>query len=70
MSRLKFHLKKIRIEPLVHLRILRHATQCGESEATGQLYGMYDDQVAEVTNVMPLDDQEREEMDPSERRFE
>lgn len=70
MSRLKFQLKKIRIEPLVHLRILRHATQSGEAEVTGQLYGMYDDQIAEVTNIMPIDDQEREEMDPSERRFE
>ena len=31
---------------------------------------MYDDQVAEVTNIMPIDDQERDELDPSERRFE
>lgn len=71
MSRLKFELKKIRIDPLVHLRMLRHANEHYQEEPSGQLWGILYDQVAEVTNILPIvDTDDREENDASERRYE
>ena len=57
--RVNFTLKKIKIDPICHIQILRHAEEFENKHASGQLYGaLYDDE-AEVTNVMAFPDAEK-----------
>lgn len=58
--RLQFELKKIKIDPVCHLQILRHAQEFQHhNNIYGQLYGALLDDEAEVTSVMPLPDGEK-----------
>jgi hypothetical protein len=58
--RLQFELKKIKIDPVCHLQILRHAEEFQHhNNIYGQLYGALLDDEAEVTSVMPLPDGEK-----------
>lgn len=54
MSKIKFTLDKIIIDPAVHIRLVRHAKENASFKAFGLLYGaMYDD-LADVTGVVPF----------------
>jgi len=58
--RLQFQLKKIKIDPICHVQILRHAEEFQQkANIYGQLYGALLDDEAEVTSVMPLPDGEK-----------
>lgn len=70
--RLQFQLKKIKIDPVCHVQILRHAEEFQQrANIYGQLYGALLDDEAEVTSVMPLPDGEKstkEELEAMEKR--
>ena len=55
--RLQFQLKKIKVDPVCHIQILRHAQEFQQRpNIYGQLYGaLYDDE-AEITSVMAYPD--------------
>ncbi|CAM6000225.1 unnamed protein product [Sphagnum balticum] len=70
--RLQFQLKKVRIDPVCHIQIVRHAEEFqSRNNIYGQLYGaLYDDE-AEVTSIMSLPDGEKstkEELEAMEKR--
>lgn len=55
--RLQFQLKKVKIDPVCHIQILRHAEEFQQHHNIyGQLYGALLDDEAEVTSVMSLPD--------------
>jgi hypothetical protein len=70
--RLQFQLKKINIDPVCHIQILRHAEEFQHhNNIYGQLYGALLDDEAEVTSVMALPDGEKstkEELEGMEKR--
>ena len=54
MSKLRFTLDKVVIDPVAHIRLVRHANENASFKAFGLLYGaMYDD-LAEITGVVPF----------------
>lgn len=70
--RLQFSLNKVKIDPVCHIQLLRHAEEFqGRNNIYGQLYGaLYDDE-AEITGILPFPDGElstKEELDGIERR--
>lgn len=56
--RLQFQLAKIKIDPVCHLQLLRHAEEFQQkNNIYGQLYGaLLEDMTAEVTSILPLPD--------------
>ncbi len=61
MMRLQFQLEKIKIDPVCHIQLVRHAEEFqNKSNIYGQLYGaLLEEMVAEVTSVLPLPDGEK-----------
>lgn len=59
--RLQFQLEKIKIDPVCHIQLVRHAEEFqNKSNIYGQLYGaLLEEMVAEVTSVLPLPDGEK-----------
>lgn len=58
--RLQFQLNKIKIDPVCHVQLLRHAEEFQHrNNINGQLYGALLDDEAEVTSVLPLPDGEK-----------
>ena len=54
MSRFRFTLDKVILDPICHIRLVKHAKENAYFKASGLLYGaMYDD-LAEVTGVVPF----------------
>ena len=71
--RLQFQLNKIKIDPVCHLQLVRHAEEFQQkNNIYGQLYGaLLEDMTAEVTSVLPLPDGEKttkEELETMEQR--
>ena len=56
VMRLQFELKSIKISPVCHIQLARHADEFKGKYATGQLYGaLYEDE-AHITNIMAFPD--------------
>ena len=54
MSRFRFTLDKVRIDPMSHIRMVKHAKENAHFKAFGLLYGALYDDAAEVTAVVPF----------------
>lgn len=72
--RLQFSLKRVKLSPVTHIQIARHAEEYQNKYVTGQLYGaLYEDE-ADITNIMPFPDSDKmstkEELETMEKRHE
>lgn len=72
--RLQFELKTVKISPVCHIQLVRHADEFKGKYATGQLYGaLYEDE-AHITNIMPFPEADmmstKEELEQMEKRYE
>jgi hypothetical protein len=71
--RLQFQLNKIKIDPVCHIQLVRHAEEFQQkNNIYGQLYGaLLEDMTAEITTILPLPDGEKttkEELETMEKR--
>lgn len=58
LMRLQFPLKKVKISPVCHIQINRHAEEMRGRYAIGLLYGCLFDDEAHVTSILPYPDAE------------